>query len=132
MKTNIIILITMITILLISENAIAKDFGVIGETYPIIEMNFMEFITFRAQAAQTNGQWQNLQKQMQREANNYRDRPKPVLGITKTLEDKSWLFDPTIVLDRNLTTPDGKLIAFGGTKINPLHSISLTKTLIFL
>jgi conjugal transfer pilus assembly protein TraW len=52
-------------------------------------------------------------------------------GITRTVKTRSWKVDPSIVLDHDVATPDGKLIAAAGTRVNPLAYISLSKTLIF-
>ena len=78
-----------------------------------------------------NGQWQHLQHHVQQEAIQYRDRPTSVIGIARATVTKSWTFDPSIVLDHDITTPEGKLIAKSGTRVNPLIYISLSKSLIF-
>ncbi len=125
----------MILMLLISISvlhpALAKDLGVMSETYPIVEIDFLEFIQSRASAFQQTGQWQHLQNKIQQNAIQYRDRPKSVSGITRAQNTKSWLFDPSIRLDHDLLTPDGKLIAPSGTRVNPLVVIILSKALIF-
>src|SRR6185437_14514015 len=93
----------MILMLLISISmlhpAFAKDLGVMGETYPIVEIDFLEFIQSRAATFQQTGQWQNLQNKIQQDAIQYRDRPKRVSGISRAQNTKSWLFDPSIRLD---------------------------------
>lgn len=109
----------------------AHDIGVMGETYPIMEKDFLEFIQERVKEVQHNGQWRSLQNKMQQDATTYRDRPKSVFNITKATQTKTWKFDPTIQLDHDVRTPDGKLIAASGTRINPLSFISLSNTLIF-
>jgi conjugal transfer pilus assembly protein TraW len=102
-----------------------------GDTYPILEMDFLEFIQARIETMQQNGLWQSVQNKLQQDAVRYRDRPKPVLGITRALENKSWTWNPSLLLDHDIKTPDGKLIAAQGTIVNPLRVISLSKVLIF-
>lgn len=109
----------------------AYDLGVMGETYPIIEVDFLQFIQSRVDMMQKNGQWQSLQRHIQRDAIHYRDRPKVVAGLVRATETKIWKFDPSIVLDHDVTTPEGKLIAMAGTHVNPLIYVSLSKALIF-
>lgn len=125
------IILIMILCALMVNKLYASDLGVMGETYPIAEMDFLDFIQSRIASLQKNGQWQSLQDRMQKEAVQYRDRPKKAEGITRAMETKSWQFDPSIVLDHDVTTPDGKRIAAAGTRVNPLIYVSLSKTLIF-
>src|SRR5262245_30145704 len=96
---------------LIVGDIYAKDCGVMGETYPIKEMDFLYFIQSRIETMQKNGQWQLLQNRVQQNAIHYRDRPMKVEGISRAHETKNWKFDPSIVLDHDVTTPDGKIIA---------------------
>lgn len=116
---------------LLSKNIYASDLGVMGETYSIIEMDFLDFIQSRIEMMNKNGQWQSLQNRIQQDAVRYRDRPKKVEGVTRARETKSWKFDPSIVLDHDVMTPDGKIIAIAGTHVNPLVYMSLSKALIF-
>lgn len=109
----------------------ANNVGVMGETYSIIEQDFLEYIHARIVLMQKSGELQLLQNRLQQDAVNYRDRPKKVEDITRTTENKTWLFDPAIVLDHDVITPGGKLIAKAGTIVNPLNFITLSKTLIF-
>jgi type-F conjugative transfer system protein TraW len=115
----------------ITKATYANDLGVMGETYPILEMDFLDFIQSRIEQIQKNGQWQALQNRATQSAISYRDRPPRVVGITRARETKSWKYDPSIVLDHDVISPDGKLIAVAGTRVNPLNFITVTKTLIF-
>jgi len=132
-------LLMAITCILFSKNIFANDYlqhdgtslEVMGETYPIIEMDFLDFIKSRIEMMQKNGQWQSLQNHVQKDAIRYRDRPKKVEGITRVRETKSWKFDPSIVLDHDVMTPDGKMIALAGTHVNPLIYAALSKALVF-
>lgn len=118
--------------LIISTVTHAKDLGIMGETYPIAETDFLEYIQARLNQMQQNGEWQHVQAAMQQHASNYRDRPTPVSGVELTTTTRSWLMDPSIVLDHDVIAPDGKLIATKGTRVNPLVYVPLSKTLIFI
>lgn len=109
----------------------AKNVGTIGQIYSIEEIDFLDFIQARASLMQQNGGLKNLQQTMQQRAISYRDRPTPVENITHTVTAKSWAFDPSIVLDHDVFTADGKIIAKSGTRVNPLNYVPLSKTLIF-
>jgi conjugal transfer pilus assembly protein TraW len=128
---KIITLVMILLALFCAEKSMARNVGVMGETYPIIEMDFLEFIQARLATIQKNGQWKTMQEKMQQDAVRYRDRPTPVYAVTRAVETKSWLWNPTMILDHDITTPDGKLIAKQGTVVNPLKVVSLSKALIF-
>lgn len=125
------ILIPIFLFFILASHLSAKDLGVMGDIYPIEEPDFLEFLQSRAAVIEKNGGLQQLQNKMQQDAVQYRDRPKPVSGIQTTHDNKSWDFDPSIVLDHDVLTPEGKVIAVAGTHVNPLVYISLKKTLIF-
>ncbi len=120
-----------IFIIFIGNNVYANDLGTMGETYSIVEIDFLKFIQERVGSMQKNGQWQAVQNRVQQDAISFRDRPKRVEGLTRANETKIKRFDPSIVLDHSVTTPEGKLIAPSGTHVNPLVYISLSKALIF-
>ncbi|MHB1949728.1 MAG: type-F conjugative transfer system protein TraW [Gammaproteobacteria bacterium] len=128
---NYLLLIMWIVISSFSVFSHARNVGTIGQIYSINEEDFLEFIEARVLLMQQNGALSNLKKNMQHQAESYRDRPKPVEGITHTDVAKNWLFDPSIVLDHDVLTPDGKIIAKNGTRVNPLTYVALKRTLIF-
>lgn len=136
MKMSEILILTVILFIVLMglfmfNPSYAKDLGVMGETYPIVERDFLDFIQARITKMQQGGEWQKLKNQFQQDAIRYRDRPKKVESITRAQKTKSWAYDPSIRLDHDLITPDGKPIAAAGTRVNPLDYISLSKALIF-
>jgi conjugal transfer pilus assembly protein TraW len=121
----------LIIILCVSTWGYARCIGIIGQTYAIKEIDFLDFIQSRALAMEQNGFVNKLQNDMKKSAASYRDRPISVYGVEHATEAKSWLLDPSIVLDHDVVTPDGKLVAARGSRVNPLVHVSLSKTLIF-
>lgn len=111
--------------------AIAKDLGTFGDTYPIAEEDFLEFIKRRLSELEQQGQWKKVKEKMVMDAKHYRDRPTPVAGINKTTQSRTFLLNPGIILDHDVTDNNGKLIAKAGSFVNPLIFVPLTKTLIF-
>lgn len=118
--------------LLIASISYADDLGTIGDVYAIRENDLLSVLQSRVQSIQMNGQWQTIQNEMQKRAQGYRDRPHPIAGISRASESKTWLFDPSITLSHDVISPDGRRLALAGTHINPLNTIKLTKTLIFI
>jgi conjugal transfer pilus assembly protein TraW len=121
----------IMVIFCISSFSYAKNVGTIGQIYTIKEVDFLDFIQSRALSMQQSGLVNKLQSDMQRHAESYRDRPTPVTGVTHAIKNKTWNFDPSIVLDHDVTSADGKLIAAQGSRVNPLMHVSLGKALLF-
>lgn len=109
----------------------AKNIGTVGQIYSIDEMDFLDFIKEKTLLVEKNGGVTHLQQTMKKRANEYRDRPAPVENVTHADKSESWLFDPSIVLDHDVFSANGKLIARKGTQVNPLKFVHLNKTLIF-
>lgn len=134
MKEIIFFILTLFVILLAiysSPKSYAKNLGVMGETFSISEIDFLDFIQARITKLQSGGEWQNIQKKIQEDAIRYRDRPKKVDGVSRAQKTKSWAYDPSIRLDHDVITPDGKRIAAAGAHVNALNYMSLSKALIF-
>lgn len=129
--TKTVFLIYAASLIFMAPCLFATNVGTIGQVYPIQEMDFLDFIQSRALSMQQNGMLNKLQQDMKAHAESYRDRPTPVAEMSHTAEQKSWAYDPSIVLDHDVVTPEGKLIGLQGTRINPLVYASLSKTLIF-
>jgi conjugal transfer pilus assembly protein TraW len=113
--------------ILLSAFCSAKDCGVIGPSYPILEENFLVFIQKRLQALDFTA----LQQRWQAQVSNLRNRL-PVHNLPRILTTRSWLFDPSIVLGHDLTTSTGILLLPKGSLINPLDTHRLSKALLFL
>lgn len=120
-----------IFVLTFSTSLQAKDLGTMGDVYTIRETDLITFIQSRVTELQKSGQWHAIESDMQKRAMNYRDRPSVVQGLTKATETKSWLFDPSITLGRDITSPDGSRIVPAGTRVNPLTRVTLSNALIF-
>lgn len=123
--------IKFIFVLTLSTSLQAKDLGTMGDVYTIRETDLIMFIQSRMAELQKSGQWHAIESDMQKRAMNYRDRPSVVPGLTKATETKSWLFDPSITLGRDITSPDGSRIVPAGTRVNPLTRVTLSNALIF-
>jgi len=126
------LLIAMLVLFSIFPLCHAKNIGTIGEVYLIDEMDFLDFIKQKASLVEKNGGVTHLEDSMRNKAKEYRDRPTPIENVTHSEKPKSWLFDPSIILDHDILSAEGKLIAKSGTRVNPLSFVRLNKTLIFI
>ena len=105
----------------------AKDCGVIGPSYPILEESFLGFIQKRLQAVD----FSVLQQRLQAQVSTLQGHSK-ANNLPRTLTTRSWLFDPSIVLSHDLSTATGILLLPQGSRINPLRTHRLSKALLFL
>ena len=122
----------LMVLLALLPRCFAKDVGVLGPTYPILEENFLSFIEKRVQALTSGGQWQSLQSVWQQQAQQYRDRPVPMALLPRARHNKTWRFDPSVVLSQAIITPDGLELIPKGARMNPLDTHELSRALIFL
>lgn len=101
----------------------AKDLGVYGEVYPIKEMDFLEFINLRLHHLEQTGGLKKMQENLVTKARQRADRPPPVVGVTRTVQARRWQFNPTFIVERDLTDHEGHILAHAGEQYNPLQLI---------
>ncbi|HVV69608.1 MAG TPA: type-F conjugative transfer system protein TraW [Gammaproteobacteria bacterium] len=111
--------------------ASAKNIGVIGQTYPIQEQDFLQTIQQEMQQKVQSGEWAKWQAQQTANLQNYADRPTPVDGLTPTLETRTWFYDPTLIVPYDIRDTNNRLIAANGSQFNPLDILTWTYALIF-
>jgi len=117
--------------LIASCDASAKDFGVIGKTYPIIERDLIEVIHERIQQKKESGELDALHRGMAERSKGYARRP-PGVALPRAEEYRVTEVNPVYTLEKDITDADGKVIFKAGTKVNPLEVNPLTKTLCFI
>ena len=111
--------------------ASARDFGVAGALFPIVERDLLATIHARLTTLEQTGATQRLNAELQRRSIARVNRPKPVEGLTRAEVSRSWLFDPTIELADEIADDKGRLIMARGTRVNPLDSVALRQALVF-
>ena len=116
----------------IPSAASAKDLGVRGATWAIAEPDLLGQIETRLLEMQRSGELARLEDKARERARRKLEEPDPVPGIAPALEERSRLFDPAIVVERDIRTPDGLLIAAAGTRVNPLERMPMTRDLLFV
>jgi conjugal transfer pilus assembly protein TraW len=120
-------------LLLLSSNiAVAKDFGIQGVTYEIAEKDFLKELQEKLQEAQKSGKLAKFQDDVKKQMISSVNSPKAVEGITKATFAREWYFDPSISKPTDLADQNGQVFYRAGTKVNPLDYMSFTKTLIFI
>ena len=117
--------------LMLSPASYSKDFGAMGPVYPIMEVNFLDFIYQKLKIKSKTGELRTLQLKMQNEVVKSTLRPQSA-HLLPAITNRTRHFDPSLTLNKDIRTTDGKLIAIRGTKINPLAYRALSKELVFI
>lgn len=122
-----------------SSITVAKNLGVWGQLFPIEEQDIREFIYQRLNEMEQNGEMVKLNQKFIKNVKEHVLRPTPVSGLTaieketkEPKEAKTFYYDPTYILNKNIEDHEGNIIAKKGTIINPLDTITLHGVLFFL
>jgi conjugal transfer pilus assembly protein TraW len=108
----------------------AKDFGVLGKTFVIAEMDFLEYIQQKMTSMQANGEWKTVQSEFKKRVKEHLARPTPT-NLPRAERDKTWFFNPSITVPYDVKDSHGEVLVRQGTVINPLERVGLSSTLIF-
>ena len=109
----------------------AMDVGVIGPTYEISEPHLLQMIEQRLREKERSGELGRLEAQARERGIATVKNPPPVTGLQPTDTVRTFYFDPSFILDRNLLGPQGELLFAAGTRKNPLEVVSLSRHLLF-
>lgn len=109
----------------------AQSAGVLGPTYEIAEPHLLQFIEQRLRLQEASGELRQLQDEARKRGIDAVRQPEPVAGLATTQVQRSFYFDPTYTLDRNLQDGQGRLMFAAGTRANPLDIVSLPRRLLF-
>ena len=130
MSRRIVLFLLAVT-LVIPGLARASDLGTIGPVYPIQEPHLLDFIRQRLQEKERSGELKKLEEQARARGIDAVTHPQPVAGIKLAETARTFYFDPTFTLDRNVLDDKGKLLFPAGTRKNPLEIVALSKHLLF-
>ena len=112
--------------------AAAKDYGQVGTVFPLLEPDMLRVIELKLKTLQANGQLDAMNQRLRTRTEARVRRPDPVAGIELATRARTWLFDPSIVIDHNIRDHKGNLISAAGTRVNPLDYIVVTTPLVFI
>lgn len=112
-------------------SARATDLGVLGPTYGIAEPHLLRMIEDRLRAKERSGELARIEQEARARGTDAVRNPAPVTGVQATAAPRSFYFDPTYTLDRNILGAQGELLFAAGTRANPLDIVSLSRHLLF-
>ncbi len=118
-------------LVLSTSAAFATDLGTLGPTYGISEPHLLNFIERRLRDKERSGELERLTREAQARGIDAVNRPQPVAGLRPTETARTFYFDPSFTLDRNIVDAQGQLLFAAGTRKNPLEVVSLSKHLLF-
>ena len=111
--------------------AAATDLGRIGPTYPISEPHLLDDIQRRLQQKERSGELKRLEEGARDRGVRSVADPAPAPGLRATTVARTFFYDPTLVLDRNILDGQGRVLFPAGTRTNPLEIVALSKRLLF-
>lgn len=112
--------------------ASARDLGVRGATWPVVEPDLLAQIEERLAHLQRTGEMARLQDEARTRARRSLEEPAPVPGIAPARKRDSRLVDPAIVVGQDIRGSGGGLIAAAGTRVDPFAHAPLTRDLLFI
>ena len=112
--------------------ALARDYGQQGAVWPVVEPDLLAQIHARLAHLEKTGETARLNEELKRRTIARVNRPEPVAGLGAAAATRSWRFDPTITVDRNIADDKGRVIIAAGTRVNPLDTVPLRAPLVFL
>lgn len=115
-----------------SAPAAARDYGQYGTLWPVIEPDLLTQIEARLTHLEKIGETARLNEQLKQRTIARVNRPEPVAGISHAATPRSWDFDPTISAERDIADEKGRIIIAAGTRVNPLDTVRLRSSLVFL
>lgn len=113
---------------LCSSLVYAKDFGTQGHSYQITEQEFLQMIAERLKKI-------DMKKEQEKMQGIVRDRienPRAASRVKPANAGRSFYFDPTYTLDKDVILPCGKVLHKAGTKVNPLEHMDLNRRMLFI
>ena len=110
----------------------AEDLGVIGKTYDIAERDLIEAMKDKLRQMEKTGELAKKQDEYKNRVISGIEHPNPIPGIKTTEVASTHYYDPSMIVDRDIVTAEGKLMYPRGTKVNPLDYIGWNTYLLFV
>ncbi len=119
------------------SNSTVIDHGVHGELFDIMEEDMIEVLKRRLLQLKESGKLDEVQQEFQAKAKKSVLEPREVSHITPTTHPRVFYVDPTLTIEGDIVLPEGipsagHVLARKGDRINPLHTLNLSKGLLFI
>jgi conjugal transfer pilus assembly protein TraW len=104
----------------------AMDLGVRGHLFEIEEADLLQIIQERI-ANTSDTKLREAESKLVKRIQN----PRPVEGIRNTIQERTFYFDPTVTVYKDIRDHQGKVIVAKGERINPLEKMAYPGSLLF-
>ena len=123
---KIIIFITIILAIGMHGEALAKDLGKYGATYPIIEEDAIS----QLKKAIAKYDWEKFKIKQKEKIKNF--KPKDLVDLPVAKEDKVFKVDMTGAIKEDIIGRDGEVIYPKGYKYNPMEYVFMRRMIVFI
>jgi conjugal transfer pilus assembly protein TraW len=113
-------------------SAEAANLGTFGATFRIAEADLIEEIYKKLRDPESGGTMKTMQQGINEKIAERIKTPQPTEGIRHTEKPRTFEYDPTIEVTRDLKDHKGRIFAKKGDRFNPLDRIRMTKPLLFI
>lgn len=120
-----------ISAMLVGAAAQATDLGTLGPTYGIAEPHLLQMIEQRLREKERSGELARIEQEARQRGTDTVRHPPALANVRTTQAARTFFYDPTYTLDRNILGAQGELLFAAGTRANPLDVVSLSRHLIF-
>lgn len=110
----------------------ARDYGQQGAVFAVVELDLLKTIETRLKTLQANGGIERMNQLFAQRSEAKIRRPDPVPGLAPALHERAWDYDPTVVIDHDVSDLKGNPIVRKGARINPLEMMKLRQALVFI
>jgi conjugal transfer pilus assembly protein TraW len=110
----------------------SKDFGTFGHTYEIEEPDLLQDIQTKLLNLEDAGMIKQHQDEILNKTKHSLANPPAVKGITRAIQDRTFMYDPSIVVPYDLKDHEGRVFQKAGTRFNPMGPTPLRSKLIFI
>jgi conjugal transfer pilus assembly protein TraW len=115
----------------VAGDARAENLGTVGPTYPIAEPHLLRYIEHTLREKEGSGELARLQEEAQRRVVDAIEHPEPLPGIRHAETARTFYFDPSVRVEREIRDDRGNILVSAGTVKNPLEVVSLSRHLLF-
>ena len=126
------VLLALFAAVSVASPAPAKDYGQFGTVFPVIEPDLLRVIEAKLRSMQASGEIDAMNQRLADRTRAKVNRPDPVAGIERASKPRSWLYDPSIVIDHDIRDQKGQLVAAKGKRVNPLDYVVIKTPLVFI
>lgn len=109
----------------------ARDLGVVGQTFAILEQDLLAVIETRLKGLNNTGELASHIQKIQAALEDKVKHPLAGAFLPRAKEAKTYTYNPTLTAPYDLKDHQGKIFHKAGARINPLESVSLSKELVF-